>query len=116
MRQSIAKDYNTLFKDVKGVIIPIRRDDREHIYHVYALRVRNRDKIIEDLKAGGVSALIHYPIPLHLQKAYEGLGYHQGDFPVSERTAEEIISLPMFPHIKLSQIKYISGIIKEAAG
>ncbi|MCX5713844.1 MAG: DegT/DnrJ/EryC1/StrS family aminotransferase [Candidatus Omnitrophica bacterium] len=114
MRQNAAKIYNKYLGGVKGVITPHAAPDVQHVYHVYAIRIKNRDEVFRELKARGVDAIIHYPIPVHLQKAYENLGYKKGDCPVSEKIAGEIISLPMFPHLKEKQIKYIASILKNA--
>jgi dTDP-4-amino-4,6-dideoxygalactose transaminase len=113
MRQKAANIYNRLLNDVEGVITPYLAPWAEHIYHVYAIRAKSRDALLNRLKDNGVGALIHYPVPLHLQKAYENLGYKRGDFPVSEKIAQEIISLPMYPHIKVAQIKFVAKIIQE---
>ncbi len=114
MRQNAAKIYNKYLGDINGVIIPYAAPDVQHVYHVYAIRVKNREKVYQALKSKGVGVIIHYPIPVHLQKAYENLGYKKGDCPVSEKIAQEIISLPMFPHLKESQIKYIANILRKA--
>jgi dTDP-4-amino-4,6-dideoxygalactose transaminase len=106
--------YNKYFKDVPGVITPVASKNRKHIYHVYAIRVKMRERVFQRLKEKGIGALVHYPIPCHLQKAYKGLGYKQGDFPVSEKVSQEIISLPMFPHLKETQIKFVVNTIKGA--
>ena len=113
MRQDAAEVYNKLLKD-SGIITPFVATFARHVYHVYAVRVKNRDQVCEKLKAAGVSAIIHYPIPLHLQKAYADLRYKKGDFPVSERVAQEIISLPMFPHIKEEEIEFVVKTLKGA--
>jgi dTDP-4-amino-4,6-dideoxygalactose transaminase len=112
MRQESAQIYNKYLSEIDGVVIPFHAPDVQHVYHVYAIRTKNRDEVYRVLKAKGVEVIIHYPIPVHLQKAYEFLGYKRGDCPVSEKTAGEIISLPMFPHLKESQIKYIANILK----
>jgi len=113
LRQEAAAYYDELFKGVEGVITPKISDYSTHIYHVYALRIKNRDKILNHLRQNGIGALIHYSIPLHLQKAYEFLGYKKGDFQISEKVASEIISLPMFPHISKDQIELVVKTIKE---
>ncbi|MCX5696498.1 MAG: DegT/DnrJ/EryC1/StrS family aminotransferase, partial [Candidatus Omnitrophica bacterium] len=114
MRRNAAKIYNRYLSGIKGIITPFEAADVQHVYHVYAIRIKNRDEVYQTLKDKGVDVIIHYPIPVHLQKAYAHLGYKKGDCPVSEKTAQEIISLPMFPHLKESQIKYIAGILRKA--
>jgi dTDP-4-amino-4,6-dideoxygalactose transaminase len=112
MRREAAERYNNLLKDLGGVVIPYVSMSVKHVYHVYAIRVKKRDELALLLKKNGIGAIVHYPIPLHLQEAYRGLGYKKGDFPVSEKVAQEIISLPMHPHLKENQIKYVVGVIK----
>lgn len=116
MRRSAAELYNRLLKDVGGVIIPYEADGVKHVYHVYAIRVKRRDELVKVFKKKGIGAVVHYPIPLHLQKAYENLQYKTGDFPVSERVAREIISLPIYPHITESQVRFVAGTIKKFIG
>jgi len=114
MRQEAAKEYNSKLKEVEGVIPPYVKPGVKHVYHVYAIRTRKRDQLFQELINNGIGAIIHYPIPLHLQKAYSNLGYKKGDFPVSEKVSQEIISLPMYPHLKKSQISFIVETIKGA--
>lgn len=114
LRRESAAVYKKELKGVKGIIIPFESDYSHHVFHVYAARLKNRKKVMERFKAEGIGALIHYPIPLHLQKVYKGLGYKKGDFPVAERVAQEIVSLPMYPYLKKSQIKFIAKVIKGA--
>jgi len=113
MRQKAALTYNKLLSGVDGAVTPYAAGDVKHVYHVYAVRVKNRDEVFRKLKEAGIDAIIHYPIPLHLQKAYQGLGYKQGDLPVAETVAKEVISLPMFPHIQKTQIKYVVDTLKK---
>lgn len=111
MRKIAAGFYNECFCGAKTVITPYESAFAEHIYHVYSIRVKKRDALFLELKNKGIGVLIHYPIPVHLQEAYKGLGYKKGDFPLSERIAGEIMSLPIYPHIKETQIKYIANTI-----
>ncbi|MBN2121409.1 MAG: DegT/DnrJ/EryC1/StrS family aminotransferase [Candidatus Omnitrophica bacterium] len=105
-RRKNALSYNRLLKDL-DVIIPYVSDRVESVYHLYVIRVRNRDKLREILGSKGIAAGIHYPVPLHLQPAYKHLGYNKGDFPVAEAVAEEILSLPMYPELSREQIEYV---------
>lgn len=114
MRREKAAGYARFLKGVKGVATPKIKDDRTHVFQTYAVRVKSRDKVMEGLKEKGVSALIHYPIPLHLQEAYRDLQYRRGDFPVAERIADEILSLPMFPHMTEEQIRYVCDSLKAS--
>ena len=112
MRQKAARTYDKYLKGIKGVAIPKVAAGLRHVYHIYAIRVKNRDKVYEHLREKGITAMLHYPIPLHLQMAYRHLGYRKGDFPVSEKIASEIISLPMHPYLRENQIKYIAKDLK----
>lgn len=113
MRRKNARIYNKLLKEADGVITPYASDFVKHVYHVYALRLKRRDDICKKLQDKGIGALIHYPIPLHLQAVYRNLGYERSDFPVAEKIANEIISLPMYPHLKEAQIKFVVKAIKD---
>jgi len=99
-----------------GVIIPEELEGRKHIYHLFVIRVKNRDKVEKELSSRGIATGIHYPTPIHLQNAYKFLGYKKGDFPVSEAAAEEVLSLPMFPELTEDQIKYVCESLKEVIG
>src|SRR6185369_14354818 len=103
-RRAHARGYNEAFAHVHGVLTPKEAAQRKHVYHLYVLRVRNRDRVLKSLAERGVSCGIHYPVPLHLQDAYASLGIPRGSFPVAERCAEEIMSLPMFPELTSSDI------------
>jgi len=113
-RQEAADIYNEFLKGVKEVITPYTWPSVKHVYHVYAIRTKLRDKLCQVFKDKGIGVVIHYPVPLHLQKAYKELGYKSGDFPVSETVAQEIVSLPMYPQIEESQIKFITDVIKSS--
>jgi len=114
LRRKNASIYKREFKGVDGIILPHEADYSYHVYHCFAVRVKNREEVIKKLTKEGISVLIHYPIPLHLQKVYENLGYKRGNFPVAEKVAQEIISLPMYPYLKEAQIKFIAKILKGA--
>lgn len=107
------KLYNELFKGVEGVVIPFNISEAKHIYHLYVIRVKKRDELQKYLKSQGIGTSIHYPIPLHMQQAYQHLGYHEGDFPVAEAVSKEIVSLPMFPELKEDEIAYVVDRVKE---
>ncbi len=114
MRAQVAAHYGELLKPLKSVVAPLVRPDRTHVYQTYAVLVPNRDKIMEAMKAKGISVLIHYPIPLHLQEAYAELGYKAGSFPVAEKIATQVISLPMFPHMTKAQVETVVAALKES--
>jgi dTDP-4-amino-4,6-dideoxygalactose transaminase len=87
----------------EGIVLPSEPAWVKAVYHLYVVRVQSRDDLQRHLAAAKIGTGIHYPIPLHLQSAYRTLGYEEGDFPVTERTAAEILSLPMFPGLKPAQ-------------
>jgi dTDP-4-amino-4,6-dideoxygalactose transaminase len=96
--------------DVK---VPIEASYSRHVYHVYAVRTADRSTLQRTLQSNGVSSGIHYPIPVHLQPAYADLGYKAGDFPESERAANETLSLPMFPELTPTQIEQVCMAVKQ---
>jgi len=85
----------------------------KHIYHLYVLRHKKRDELQKFLRDKGISSVIHYPIPLHLQPAYLFLGYKKGDFPKAEEYAKEILSIPLYPEIEKKEIEKIVEVLKE---
>jgi len=111
LRRKNAHLYSSLLKGVDGVITPYEDKKGFHVYHLYVVRVKNRDRVIKILNEQGIKVLIHYPMPLHLQPAYKDSGYKKRDFPVAEKVAQEIISLPMHPYLKEAQIKYTTDTI-----
>ena len=114
MRVDNAEYYAELLKGIEGVYAPTVQDDRTHVYQTYAVRLPGcRDEVLEALKEKGVGVLIHYPIPVHLQTAYADAGHKKGDFPVAEKLADEVLSLPMFPHMQKEQIEYVCTSLKE---
>jgi len=112
-RRKNASLYNELLSNVDGIITPREADYTRHVYHIYAIRVQNRDELIEKLAEKEIFCGIHYPVPLHLQEAYNFLGLNKGSFPVAEKCASEFVSLPMFPELTEAQIKYTTDNIKQ---
>ena len=106
-RRDAADYYSTLFSSVAGVIAPKPVQNTVPVWHLYVVRVRDRDRLLAELIDHGVGAAIHYPTPLHLTEAYRGHGHRRGEFPVAESAAATILSLPMFPHITRSQQEYV---------
>jgi dTDP-4-amino-4,6-dideoxygalactose transaminase len=115
-RMENAARYRKHLEGVGGVILPGEADYARHVYHLFPVRVKNRDEVMAALTEKGIGCGIHYPVPVHLQKAYEFLGHQPGDFPVSEKIASELISLPMFPELTEEQVAYVAGALKEAVG
>jgi len=112
-RRHNAEIYNELFRAVEGVITPATRSDVKHVYHLYVIRVKNREKLQQYLSDKGISSGFHYKYPLHFQKAYKHLAYKAGDFPVTETVMSEIISLPMYPELTAEQIEYVVHSVKQ---
>ena len=103
-RRSHATAYRKLFAEA-GIGTPEERPDCRHVYHVFAVRLRQRDATRDQLQAAGIHTGVHYPIPVHLQPAYQDLGYRPGDFPVSEAVAREVLSLPIYPELSPAQLE-----------
>ena len=115
-RRQLAHRYHQLFAEAKdAMVIPHEAEWTKGVYHLYVVRVQDREALQAYLAEAGIGTGIHYPIPLHLQKAYEHLGYKTGDFPVTERIAAEIVSLPMFPQLEPEQQILVANKVKEFA-
>ena len=97
------------------VALPVEAPDRRHVYHVFTIRHPERDRLAAELAAHGVATGIHYPVPVHLQPAYADLGYRRGDFPVAERAAAEVLSLPMYPELRPDQVEAIAELVTSLA-
>jgi dTDP-4-amino-4,6-dideoxygalactose transaminase len=113
-RRANALIYNELLSDCEQIITPYEAPYNQHIYHVYAVRVKGRDRVLEDMAAKGISCAIHYPVPVHLQEAYRSLGYGVGSFPVAERCAREFLSLPMYPELTREQVQAVATGLKAS--
>jgi dTDP-4-amino-4,6-dideoxygalactose transaminase len=113
-RRAHAARYRREFGDVEGIVLPLEADYAEHVYHIFAVRVQDRDEMMKFLERAGIGCGIHYPVPVHLQQAYASLGHRPGSYPVSERTSSEFISLPMFPELTDEQIDHVVKAAKVA--
>ena len=102
-RRDAARRYETLLADIPGLILPQTMEGNEHIFHLYIVRVPRRDQVLEKLHGAGIGAGIHYPVPIHLQGAFEHLRRPAVSFPVAEKAAGEILSLPIFAEITADQ-------------
>jgi dTDP-4-amino-4,6-dideoxygalactose transaminase len=98
-RKAHATEYSRLLAAGDAVGLPYEPAWSRAVHHLYVIRTRERERMIDHLKAAGIGTAIHYPVPLHLQKAYEAMNYGAGSFPVTERVAAEILSLPLFPQL-----------------
>jgi dTDP-4-amino-4,6-dideoxygalactose transaminase len=112
-RRQNAWYYNKLLSAIKGVAVPVEADFAKAVYHLYVILVDDRDGLLKYLNEKGIGTGLHYPVPLHMQKAYSYMGYKKGAFPVSENLAGRLLSLPMFPELTREEIKYVCDAIKE---
>ena len=109
-RERNAKRYDTLFHKagIKGVLsIPYIPEGNVSVYNQYVIRARKRDELRAHLAAAGVGSEVYYPLPLHMQKCFKGLGYRRGAFPVSETAAKEVLALPIYPELTPAQLKFV---------
>lgn len=112
-RQKNAQHYNELLNGIPGIKLPVEANFAKSVYHLYVIHVSNRDALQQHLNQSGIATGLHYPLPLHLQDAYQHLGYPKGAFPVTEKSAAGLLSLPMFPELTHEQISFIAATIKE---
>ena len=115
-RQEAAQRYQDLFGKAEGVITPLTPEGSRPVYHLYVVRVQDRAGLQKHLADAKIDTGIHYPVPLHQQKAYAHLGYKTGDFPVTEKIAPEIVSLPMFPQLRREQQARVVDKVLEFVG
>ena len=104
--------YDELLADAR-VITPCVADKNTHVYHQYTIRTDNRDALKSHLTEKGIGSDVYYPIPLHLQPCFRTLGYHKGDFPVSEEAASKVLALPIYPELSEQQIRYVAQTIHQ---
>lgn len=112
-RNHIAALYNQQLSGVGDVVTPVLANCATSVYHLYVIRTNKRDALQQYLNENGVGTLIHYPLPPHLQEAYQELGYKKGDFPLAETIADTCLSLPMFPGLTDEQVKQVCDTIKQ---
>lgn len=106
-RRVHARHYIDLLKHLDAVILPKEAKNCLSVYHLFVIQLENRDAIAEHLYKKGVSTGLHYPIPLHLQKAYTHMKIPRGSFPIAEVCSEKLLSLPIFPELNKAQIFHI---------
>ena len=111
-RRENAQAYNELLKEA-NVVTPFEADFAMHVYHLYVIRVDNRDVLRGYLSEKGISTGLHYPVPIHLQETYRCLGYKQRSFPITESYAGQILSLPIYPELMENEIEYITHYVKK---
>jgi len=113
-RRSHGRRYSLLLGGSPNLRTPVEVADRRHVYHVYAIRSRDRDELQRGLSAEGIQSGLHYPIPVHLQKAHADLGYQAGDFPISEAAAREVLSLPIYPEMPAWHVDQVAAALEYA--
>ena len=114
-RREIARRYDEYFRESGSVVTPFEPEWSRAVYHLYVVRGEDRQKLQADLAAQNIGTGIHYPVPLHQQKAYARLGYRTGDFPVTERLAPQIVSLPMFPQLTEPQVQRVVAAVMSVS-
>lgn len=112
-RQEIAKKYSEELSQIEDLIIPFTHAEATHVYHLYVVRTEKRDSLQKYIEERGVSTMVHYPIPPHLQQAYSFLGKTEGTFPIAENLAKTSLSLPIWPGLKDAEVNYVIEKIKE---
>ena len=112
-RREAASLYTNLLSDVDQVKTPVEADYSHSVFHLYVILAENRDNLLKYLTECEIGVGLHYPLPIHMQKAYSHLGYKKGDFPVTESVANKLLSLPLFPEIRQEQIEFVVEKIKE---
>lgn len=115
-RRDAADQYDRLLADLDGVERPTEAPYARHVYHLYAIQVEERDRLQAGLGEAGIATGLHYPIPLHRQKAYAGWPVQAGPLPTTERAAERVLSLPMFPHLSSAQIEAVADRLQRLVG
>lgn len=115
-RQAAAAFYDNALKEIEQVILPVRVSYSTHTFHQYTIQVKpegKRDELQKFLQSKGIPSMIYYPLPLHMQEAYHFLGYRKGDFPVSEKLSQQVLSLPMHTELTEEQLIFITSAIRE---
>ncbi|MGR9080358.1 DegT/DnrJ/EryC1/StrS family aminotransferase [Rhizobium leguminosarum] len=113
-RRAHGRRYSLLLGGSANLRTPVEITDRRHVYHVYSIRSRDRDQLQRVLTAEGIQSGLHYPIPVHLQKAHADLGYKAGDFPISEAAAREVLSLPIYPEMPAWHVDQVAAALENA--
>ncbi|MFI5395125.1 MAG: DegT/DnrJ/EryC1/StrS family aminotransferase [Candidatus Binatia bacterium] len=111
-RQALAAAYRRGLADLPGLSLPGTASDREHVYHLFVVRCRERGALQEHLDRCGIATGVHYPLPIHLQPAFASLGYRAGDFPASEAAAREVLALPMYPELTEEAVMWVCDMVR----
>ena len=110
-RQRNAEIYRREYKSNGSLVLPIELPHRRHVYNQFVVRTPRRDQLLDNLKAQQIGCEIYYPLPLHLQECFAGLGYQKGDFPIAEAAAREVLAIPIYPELTHAQIKQVVEIV-----
>jgi dTDP-4-amino-4,6-dideoxygalactose transaminase len=113
-RREAARRYDALLGGHPRITLPRTLPGNEAVWHLYVIRVPERDRVLTELHAAGIGASVHYPVPLHLHGAFSHLGYDKGAFPNAERAAEEILSLPIYPGITEAQQTQVVEAVRKS--
>jgi len=113
-RRELVALYRQKLSDVEEITLPEEMPYARHVYHLFVIRVPDRDRVRQALNEQGIGAAVHYPVPLHLQPAYRHLGYAPGDFPVAEACARTVLSLPLYPELREKDVVRIARVLREA--
>ena len=112
-RNNIAQRYNDGLRGIEGLQIASVRDNTISAFHLYVIHIKKRDELMKYLNEKGVATGLHYPVPIHLQKAYEHLNHKKEDFPITEKSTKECLSLPIYPEMNNVQLDYIIDCVKN---
>jgi dTDP-4-amino-4,6-dideoxygalactose transaminase len=115
-RRTAARRYEELLAGIPGIVLPATLPGNVHVWHLYVVRVPERDRVLGRLAAAGIDAGVHYPAPIHLQGAFRDLGYRRGDFPIAEAAAGDVLSLPIYPGITAAQQERVADALRAALG
>lgn len=112
-RRKHAKFYNQLLFKVPSIVTPTEDTDKKHVYHLYVIRGKDRDRLRDFLTSKGIATGVHYPVPIHLSEAYKHLGYNNSDLQFTQKYAGQVLSLPMFPELTEDEINYVCTYIRR---
>jgi len=116
LRRKHAGTYREMLAGVGDIVLPDEMPDVKHVYHLFVVRTEQRDALLQHLNDNGIGAGLHYPTPLHLQPAYAHLGYNEGAFPVAEKNAKRIVSLPLFAELTTDDIARVCDLVRGFFG
>jgi dTDP-4-amino-4,6-dideoxygalactose transaminase len=115
-RKEVAEWYKDGLKDVEGLVLPYTHPDADHVYHLFVIRSEKRDDLQRFLSEQGIGTMIHYPVPPHLQEAYQGLGFKKGDLPIAEMLADTSLSVPLWPGMTREMTEEVCMAIRKFYG